>query len=73
MLRFPAIKTLVDVSSLQWRSARYQDRPEHHAFRQLLAAPLEDAKAILEASAEQFSRSGGMPLPDVTCILRESM
>lgn len=31
-----------------WRDKGYADRPEHHAFRQLLEAPLEDAKAILE-------------------------
>jgi len=31
-----------------WRTAGYQDQPEHHAFRQLLEAPMEDARQLLE-------------------------
>ncbi|WIA18955.1 hypothetical protein OEZ85_003624 [Tetradesmus obliquus] len=30
----------------QWRKERYQDNPEHEAFKQLLAAPQEEAKTI---------------------------
>eukprot|EP00742_Colponemidia_sp_Colp-10_P002689 GILJ01002874.1.p1 GENE.GILJ01002874.1~~GILJ01002874.1.p1 ORF type:complete len:758 (+),score=106.72 GILJ01002874.1:32-2305(+) len=32
----------------QWRDAKYHEMPEHGAFRQLLFAPKEDAKLILE-------------------------
>ncbi|CAG9464619.1 unnamed protein product [Pedinophyceae sp. YPF-701] len=31
-----------------WRKAGYADMPEHEAFRQLLAAPLEDARVALD-------------------------
>lgn len=32
----------------EWRKAGYQDQPEHQAFRELLAAPLADAEAVVE-------------------------
>jgi protein transport protein SEC23 len=32
----------------QWRKAKYQDRPEHAAFAQLLTTPMEDAKEIIK-------------------------
>ncbi|KAK9805138.1 hypothetical protein WJX72_001479 [[Myrmecia] bisecta] len=38
----------------QWRKARYQDQPEHQEFRDLLAAPLADAKELLK---------GRLPVP----------
>ena len=31
----------------QWRDAKYQDLPEHSAFKELLNAPLQEAKALL--------------------------
>ena len=31
----------------QWRSAGYQNQPEHDNFRQLLQAPVTDAEEIL--------------------------
>jgi protein transport protein SEC23 len=34
-----------------WRKAKYDEQPEHENFRQLLAAPIADAKALL---AERF-------------------
>ena len=33
----------------QWREQRFQDQPEHEAFRNLLQAPLEDAATIMES------------------------
>lgn len=35
----------------QWRQLKYQDLPEYENFRQLLAAPVDDAAEIL---AERF-------------------
>jgi len=32
----------------QWKKDKYHEQPEHENFRQLLAAPLADAKALLE-------------------------
>ena len=32
----------------QWRKAKYQDRPEHAAFSQLLKTPMEDAAEIIK-------------------------
>lgn len=32
----------------QWRKAGYQDQPEHAAFKQLLAAPQDEAHAIIQ-------------------------
>merc|ERR1712118_94615 len=46
----PPEPALLDVASTiaQWRKAKYQDRPEHAAFAQLLTTPMEDATEIIK-------------------------